>query len=249
MSLPRFFAPAAAAGGADVELPPDEAHHLRDVLRLGPGAVVRVFDGAGSEWHARVARADRRGVTVSLVERLAALPEPPVRLTLGVGLLKGSAMDAVIRDATMMGADVVVPLATAHVAVSGAARQNAAVVGRWTRVALASAKQCGRAVVPLVEPVAELDSVLARPGYDVIVMSVEPSQAAAAGPGGGADLTQPPGGSALVLVGPEGGWSEDEVARALARGARLMTLGPRTIRAESAPAVLLSSLWTEWGWD
>jgi 16S rRNA (uracil1498-N3)-methyltransferase len=244
----RFFAPAASAKAGQIDLPADEAHHLRDVLRLGVGEIVRVFDGAGSEWRARVTRADRRGVAVDPIEPVQPVREPAIAVTVGVGLLKGRHMEAVIRDATMMGAAAVVPLATAHIALPDRARGNAAPISRWTRVAVASAKQCGRAVVPDVEPVAGFDELIARPGFDAVVMSVEPSQAARVGARETTGPAAVPRRSALVLIGPEGGWSDSEIETGLARGARIFTLGPRTIRAESAPLVLLSSLWTQWGW-
>src|SRR5262252_1224933 len=135
MSRPRFFAPAAAAGSGLVSLPPEEAHHLKNVLRLSPGAEVSVFDGCGREWQARVdAAGGTRDASVELLKEVAPAPEPAVRVTVGVGLLKGDQMDAVVRDATMLGASEIVPLASEHVAVPVRAWRSGAAVDRWRRL-------------------------------------------------------------------------------------------------------------------
>jgi 16S rRNA (uracil1498-N3)-methyltransferase len=162
MSIPRFYAPDAAETGATVRLSADEAHHLTRVLRFGIGDVVTVFDGAGREWSARVAATSRGATIVELFAPTTPAAEPPVRVTLAVGLLKGDQMNAVVRDATMLGAAAIVPMATAHVAVAGRGRQSQAAVERWQRVAVASAKQSGRAVVPSISATTAFAEVLGQ---------------------------------------------------------------------------------------
>jgi len=241
---PRFFAPGAALGTA-VRLPDDESHHLTRVLRLGVGAAVAVFDGEGHEWHGTVESAGRAGAVVRLEASATPAAEPPVAVTLGVGLQKGDRMETIVRETTALGAAAIVPLSTAHVALPSRARAATAAVERWRRVAIASAKQCGRAVVPEIGNVATMDALVAKQTSAVILMCVEPEvagRAAANGPG-------PRPSRALALVGPEGGWSAEEVARAVSAGARLVHLGPRTLRADLAPTVLLSTLWAAWGWQ
>ena len=241
--MPRFFAPDADPARAIVHLEPDEAHHLTRVLRLSAGAQVGVFDGRGREWRGQVETAGRSGVTVRLETEIAPAAEPPVAITLGVGLQKGDRMETIVREATALGAAGIVPISTAHVALPAQARKSAAVVERWRRIAVASAKQCGRAVVPTVSTVSTLDALLASHASAAVLMCVEPAAA------GRSDGPGPRPARALALVGPEGGWTEDEVARAVKGGARLIHLGPRTLRADLAPTVLLSSLWSAWGWQ
>ena len=237
----RFFAPALDPRADVVTLPEDDAHHLRHVLRLGTGAEVGVFDGRGGEWVGRVSGVTKKAVTVSALRAVAPIAEPPVRVTRAVGVLKGDQMDAVVRDATMLGAAGIVPMKSDHVVVPARAGLSRA-HGRWARVAVASARQCGRAVVPVVAPLAPFDDLIADAAFDLKVMCVEPALA-----GGGLPLEAPPA-SALLLVGPEGGWSARELDRAAAHGAKLIHLGPRTLRAETAPVVALSALWMVWGW-
>jgi 16S rRNA (uracil1498-N3)-methyltransferase len=241
-AFPRCFAPGAATGKV-VTVPPDEAHHLAHVLRLQPGDGVGLFDGMGGEWVGFV-QALAPEVTVEIVDVSSPAPEPPVRVTLAAGLLKGAQMDAVVRDATMLGVFAVAPMATQHVAIARRAWRSGESVQRWQRVALASARQCRRAVVPVISPVTSFDDVLTGTPADVTIMCVEPGhldELATTGAG-------PAPETALVMIGPEGGWSSEELERAVAAGARFMHLGPRTLRAETAPTVALSSLWTQWGW-
>lgn len=245
MPRPRFFVPEASQAGFTLALSDAEAHHAVHVLRLREGAEVGVFDGRGHEWIARVVTAGKRtGVTVELAGAVAPAAEPPVLVTLAVGLLKGDQMDAVVRDATMLGVAAIVPMSTEHVVVPAHVR-GAGAVERWQRVAVASAKQCGRAVVPTVEPIESVTSVLERTDAGARLMCVEPRHARARAIA--IDSVARPA-RALVLVGPEGGWSAAEIGIAEGTGATLVHLGPRTLRAEVAPTVLLSALWTVWGW-
>ena len=179
MSLHRFYAPGADRADLAVDLPSDEARHLTQVLRLGTGAAVRVFDGRGREHAAVVTEAGRGGVRIRTGTAVAAPPEPGVRVTLGVALLKGRKVDAVVRDATMLGVAEVQPLVTARTDVP-ARRFGAAAAERWTRIAVASAKQCGRAVVPCVRPPVDLGRFLAEAGSgaELRLFFVEPSAAA-----------------------------------------------------------------------
>jgi 16S rRNA (uracil1498-N3)-methyltransferase len=246
MSVPRFFVPDAGDAGQLVTLPDDEAHHLRHVLRLGAGAELAVFDGRGHEWTGRVARAEKRGpVVVELLDVVKPVPEPSVRVTLGMGLVKGEHMDAIVRDATALGVSEIAPFLSDHVAVPSQAWKKSTPEVRWHRVAVAAAKQCGRAVVPAIAPLQPFAALLDRADAGLRLMAVEPAMSA------GTTTTLGPLArleSTLVLVGPEGGWSEREVQLARERGVALINLGPRRLTAELAPVVLLSALRTLWGW-
>jgi 16S rRNA (uracil1498-N3)-methyltransferase len=244
VSIPRFFAPEASHDAPLVRLTGDEAHHLARVLRLTVDSRVLVFDGAGRQWTGRVVTIGRRDAVVRLGEPEAAAAEPSVPLTLGIGVLKGDQMDTVVRDATMLGVRRIAPLQTDHVTVPERAWRAGAAAERWRRVAVASAKQCGRAVVPAIDPVQTFSSALESLDSACRVLCVEPAHAAPA-----RDVRAlPRPASAAVFVGPEGGWSASEVALAVAARAELVRLGPRTLRAEATPTVLLSALWTAWGW-
>ena len=171
------------------------------------------------------------------------MSEPPVAVTLAIGLLKGDQMSAVTRDATAMGVAAIVPFVSHHVAMPALAGR-AKLVERLTRIAISSAAQCGRAVVPAIRDVTTLEAVLAAAGNGARLICVEPALAATAAPWAATARPQ----AATLLVGPEGGWAEAEVSGALAQGAVPVSLGPRTLRAEIAPTVALGVLWGRWGW-
>jgi 16S rRNA (uracil1498-N3)-methyltransferase len=235
----RAYAPAATP--PSVELSSGEAHHITRVLRLRVGDDLVVFDGGGREWLGRIV-STAEPVVVDLVEPRVPAAEASVFVTIGIGLLKGDQMDAVVRDVTMLGVMAVAPFVSAHVAIPDGARQTRS-IERWQRVAIASAKQSGRAVVPAVEPIVVFEKLLASHIGELIVLCAEPNLRVSREV---APLSRPE--RALVLVGPEGGWAASEIGAARAAGAHVLDLGPRTLRAETAPTVALSALWTMWGW-
>ncbi len=246
MSAARFFAPDAVAGAAAVTLPAEEAHHLRHVLRIGPESEVLIFNGLGDEWLGRVVSLGKgRAVSIALLRQVVPAAEPPVRVAVAIGVLKGDQMDVVVRDATMLGAASILPVTSAHVSAPPPAWKTGAAAKRWRRLAVASAKQCGRAVLPDIRPVQPLETVIDA-ASGTRLMCVEPG----AGNPPVTDLkTLPRPSTALLLIGPEGGWAGSEIQSAVQRGVNLVNLGPRTLRAETVPAVLLAALWTVGGWS
>ena len=246
--LPRFHAPGAAPGVTIVDLPADEARHLTRVLRLGVGADVAVFDGAGREFVARVEHVSRRGVSVRLVEPRTPAPEPAIPLTLVQAVLKGEHMDRVVRDAVMMGVAAIQPVATAHGQVRLSALERGGGIERWRRVAVASAKQCRRAVVPPVHQARTIGDVVSDAPADgaMRILLVEP---AAAWPGTREAWRlghQPAPRSAVVAVGSEGGWAPSEVESAVAHGWLPVALGRRTLRADAVPVAAIAALQVCW---
>ena len=235
----RFYVPDLPDEGALIALPPDEARHLTQVLRLELGDEVRLFDGRGREHAARVEIAAKHRAELRVGAAAAAAPESDVRITLAAALLKGDKFDDVVRDAVMLGAAAIQPLITAHTEVPAARAGQVRRVDRWRRVALSSAKQAGRAVLPVVEePRSFTDALesLPRP----LLLLAEPSA--------GVLDRRIPGtpAEASVLVGPEGGWSAAELDTARAAGAIVVQLGGRTWRADAAPLVALAILMYEW---
>jgi 16S rRNA (uracil1498-N3)-methyltransferase len=206
------------------------------VLRLVAGDRVRLFNGRGDEWDAEVSEASKPRVLVRLLERVTPAREPRLAITLAVAVLKGEKMDDVVRDAVMLGVIEIVPLITERTEVSAATLDRRARVARWQRIAVASAKQCGRAVVPVIGEPVPFETALAR--AEGAVMLVEPAADAPA-----TRLEHLPALARVSLfVGPEGGWSGAEVDTACRSGAILLTLGALTLRADAMPIVALTAL-------
>lgn len=241
----RFFAPALDPGDDTVVLPRDEAEHLTRVLRLGVGDTVAVFDGRGSEFLARVIGAARREARVQLLSRVEPAPEAVVALTLVQAVLKGDKMDDVVRDAVMLGAAAVQPLVTRRTETTVAALLRGARLERWRRVALAAVKQSRRAVLPEIRTPLAFETYLDEPPAARRLMFIEPAADATVAP-----LTSLRGqalpADADVIIGPEGGWTEAEWTAARDRGATLVTLGPRTLRADAVPVAAISVLQFLW---
>jgi RsmE family RNA methyltransferase len=157
----RFYAPqlSFAADGKSVTLSDDEARHARDVLRLGRGDEVFVFDGEGREYRCAIGELAKHSATLDVAEEVQpASPESPLDLTLAVALLKGEKFDLVVQKATELGVMRMSPLITARADVrirdSADAKRKAE---RWSRIAFEAAKQCGRARLMLVDPPTDLD--------------------------------------------------------------------------------------------
>jgi len=240
MTRRRFYAPPSAFADKTVMLATDEARHLRDVLRLQSGDEVYVFDGAGREFRCRVANVGRNEVELGIEAGVEpAKPESQLQLKLCVALLKGEKFDLVVQKATELGVSEIVPLITRHADIHLRDANDAAKrVSRWQRIALEAAKQSGRAVVPEISAPVAFESALDVNGLGVMFSerlgdSLE-------------SLTILPAPNAVTaLVGSEGGWADEEIESARARDFHVITLGGRTLRAETAAiavAVLLQHL-------
>lgn len=245
--LPRFFVPALTAIDDVVPLPPDEAHHLRHVLRLGVGDTISVFDGRGREFVARVEGVVRQDVRVRPIEATDPARESSVALTLAPAVLRGRDFDAVVRDATALGVVAVHPLMTARTALRASTLRRGRVLERWRRIAVSTAKQCGRAVVPEVRAVADLDAFAGADGSQARVILVEPAAGRASAPRLGSLAGRRPPASLTLAIGPEGGWTAEEIDGLGRARFTPMTLGSRTLRAELVPAAALAVLLALWG--
>ncbi len=239
---PRFFAPELTPASREVTLPPGESTHLSRVLRLDTGAEVELFDGRGLLRAGIVRRAAGQGAVVEAGEPLPTVPEPPAAIVVAQALLKGDAMDSVIRDATVMGAVEIWPMSTVRSNVP--TRAAHAAHQRWERVAVAAAKQCGRTVLPRIAGVRPLGDVVAdaRDEAPVRLWLTEPS----ASDGGSASLPVPPQGVCLA-IGPEGGWTAGERDAARAAGWQPWTMAPVTLRAEHVTLAALAVVRYAWG--
>jgi 16S rRNA (uracil1498-N3)-methyltransferase len=230
-----------------MSLPPEEVEHLARVLRLSTGAPVRVFDGRGHEFEAVVEKITRSEARLRIGQRVAAAPEPRVAVTLAPAILKGDKMDDVVRDVVMMGVAAIQPMVTARAEVPVAALDRGRRIERWERIAISSAKQCGRAVVPVIGERQTFDNVLREIAEQRLphaaLMLVEPGASPRATPL--RDLDDEAPAEVTVLIGPEGGWTPHEIEAASAN-CRLVSLGGLTLRADAAPVIALAALFTRW---
>jgi 16S rRNA (uracil1498-N3)-methyltransferase len=255
MTRRRFYAPPAAFAldEKSATLSAEETRHARDVLRLQSGDEIFVFDGAGREFQCSIQTIDRNSAGISVMAEVEPpRPESSLNLTLAIALLKGEKFDLVIQKATELGVKHIVPLDTERADVrlrenDGAQKR----VARWRRIALEAAKQAGRAYIPQISAPVTFSSLLTP-----AVADNEDSTNFARlmfSERGGRPLAEAThgfsGGPARILavVGPEGGWSDGEIEQARATGWEIVTLGGRTLRAETAGITVVALLQHRFG--
>jgi 16S rRNA (uracil1498-N3)-methyltransferase len=231
MTRRRFFAPPDAFERKVVTLTADEAKHLREVLRLKTGEEVTVFDGEGREFRCAITEVRRDFTELEILDEIApARPESPLTLTLAIALLKGEKFDLVVQKGTELGVTSFTPVTTRFADVQLRDENDISKrVTRWQRIALEAAKQSGRAVVPIVS----------RPlAFNLLMKGTDESSTRLM-------FTEREGESLeaerisasnriTALIGSEGGWSDEEIVQARDSGWKLVTLGGRIMRAETA---------------
>lgn len=245
MGRRRFYAPpeAFSAPSRTATLEADEARHLREVLRLKLGDEVFVFDGVGKEFRCTVEGSRRESAVLNVLEEVdPPHPESSLDLTLAVALLKSDKFDLVVQKATELGVNRVVPVMTrlADIKLKDESDANKRVM-RWRRIALEAAKQSGRALIPeIAVPIAFAELISAPEADDPRVLFSERD-------GQSFDSMEYKSGPITALVGSEGGWTNDELDAADTAGWKLVTLGGRTLRAETAAIAVATLLQHRFG--
>ena len=227
----RFFITAAPQAGRAV-LVGDEARHLVRVLRARVGDAVSIFDGSGREWPARVAAIGRDEVALAAGAPLPPAPLPARPLTLAVALPKGERQKWMVEKLTELGVARLVPIETAR----GVAEATPAAIERLARGVIEACKQCGRTTLMEIAAPRSIPALLAAAEAAEIIVA-DPGGAPLAVPRSGGE----PGG-VLALVGPEGGFTPEELAAAVGAGAVRVALGPHILRVETAAIALAARL-------
>jgi len=240
-SRARFYVPDLAEG-AEVALPPTEAHHAAHVLRLAPGAAVELFDGCGRAASARIATVRRNDVTahVESIRGPVARPGPAVYLAFAVP--KGSRLDWLLEKATELGAASLRPVRFER-SVAGAGEFSEAKRAKWLAHAIAAAKQSGLDYLPTIERPLPLEKFAATGGpgiYGDLTADARPIAEALRSLAAGGEMNLERG--IAVVVGPEGGLTEAERAALRAGGFTPGRLGHTTLRIETAAVALLAAI-------
>lgn len=234
--MPRFFVDAPLAAAGEISLPPGAARHVQ-VLRLQPGMPLLLFNGGGGEHEAVVSVMGRRGVEVMVGAHRAVDRELAFPVTLALGMPANDRMDALVEKATELGVAAIQPLVCERSVLRLAGERAERRREHWQGIAVAAAEQSGRTRVPQVAPVLGFAQWLggAPACAETLWMLSLGDQARAA-----AALEAPA--SLCVLSGPEGGLAPAEAQAARDAGFAPVSLGPRVLRADTAPLALLAFL-------
>jgi 16S rRNA (uracil1498-N3)-methyltransferase len=206
---------------------------------MGVGGRVLTFNGGGQEWEVQIVSASAREVVGRIVAQRSTIRESPLRLVLVQGLLKAPKMDYVIQKATEMGVAEVVLLSTRRTVAEGLGKRD-----RWGRIAIEAAEQSGRLTIPKLTGPHPLGEYVVGPSLSTKLVLWEGEQVGTLA--ALLDQASPPD-EVKVLVGPEGGLEADEVALLKRSGFVPVSLGPRTLRAETAALAALAVLQYRWG--
>ena len=232
----RLFVDGPLLPGREFALSAGAARHAQ-VRRVQPGEALRLFDGSGGEWAAEVTLMTRSAVTVRLLHFVDVDVELAAKVTLAVGMPAGERMDWLVEKATELGVFRIQPLLCERSVLRVTGERAARKREHWQAVAAAAAEQCGRTCVPAIEPVRELAGYVHGAEHDA------PTRWMLSLRGGSTLPLRPPLARPLVLLsGPEGGLTEAEEDLALASDWRPISLGPRVLRAETAPLAVLAWL-------
>jgi 16S rRNA (uracil1498-N3)-methyltransferase len=233
---PRFFITPEQVREPSITITGDDLRHIRTVLRKQPGDPLMLLDGRGMEYIVRIAAMERSGIDTEIVERRKR-ELPAVRITLGQGLPKSDKMDLIVQKATELGVSSLAPLITERtiVKVKDEEKRNE----RWRKIAREAAMQSDRPDIPKVErirPFGEYISTLDPGPLPLLLFPWEEGTVPIK-----RVLRQTPGAqNIVVLIGPEGGFSQAEADAAKGKGFHLVSLGPNILRTETAAVAVLS---------
>ena len=242
MSRRRLFVPPARLGASALTVTGPDHHHLARVLRVRTGDTVTLFDGAGGEVEARVARVGRAETELLLGDRLGASRTAALApIVLLTAVPRGARMDFLVQKTAELGVSRIVPVLTAR----SVARPDAGRRARWEKIAREAARQCGRSDVPGVDSPVTLEVALSLPDLPVRRLALWEGEHGLSLRGALAEMPGP--GSTVVLIGPEGGLTDGEVEAARAVGFLPVGLGPRILRVETAAIVAVALLENGYG--
>lgn len=237
--MQRYFVEPHLFSEHDVTITGDDVHHIVNVMRSQPGDEIIVCDGRGRVVRARLSAIGGKQVQAEIIELLHDLSELPIRVTIGQGLPKGEKMEWILQKGTELGGFAFFPFSSERTIVKLDAKKEEKKLDRWRKIVKEAAEQSHRGVLPKIfSPLPFKQVVADAKQYTRSVIAYEKEQSTS--------LHQvleelSPGDSLLVLIGPEGGFSGDEVSFAQGAGILPVTLGPRILRAETASQYVLSA--------
>jgi 16S rRNA (uracil1498-N3)-methyltransferase len=240
MRIPRIYTARELDNGLSLLLEPQSSHHLARVLRKGAGDVLVLFNGRGGEYPAEIVTVGKKHVEVRIGHHREADCESPLRIHLGIAISRGDRMDWIVQKSTELGVHSIAPLVTEHTGVVLTGSRADKKLQHWRQVAISACEQCGRNRLPAIQSPLPVAGWLASAEADKKFVLHHRA-------GEHSDDREDNPGSLALLVGPEGGLSEGEIASAERAGFCSLGLGPRVLRTETAPLVAITLMQARWG--
>ena len=239
MRIPRIYSSQSLAEGQHIDLDENASRHLSKVLRMQAGRELIVFNGEGGEYRAEITEVSKKTVTVKVGEFNPEDRQSPLTIHLGIGISRGERFDYVLQKATELGVTAITPLFTERVEVKLNGPRLEKKLNHWQQILVSACEQCQRNQLPQLHAPQNLDQWLTERDEDTCLVLHHRSDVSL-------NETTPPNSVALV-IGPEGGLSQNEIENSLKRGFQALTLGPRVFRTETAPVAAISILQYLWG--
>jgi len=237
MSETRLYIEGPITVGGTAEIRDEQARYISRVLRLKPGDCVTLFDGAGAEYPASIESLGKTRVLVSVADEIHRVAESSLRIQLLQGVSRGERMDFVVQKATELGVHRITPIMTEYSVVKLDAKRAEKRIQHWHGVAASACEQCGRNILPVLDPPIALRNwlgenhnsdgtrIILRPGAKGSLKSIRPVD-----------------GQLIALIGPEGGFSDEEYELAEATGFQAVGFGPRILRTETAALAVVAAM-------
>jgi 16S rRNA (uracil1498-N3)-methyltransferase len=241
MRIPRIFIDGELNENTKVALPDSTFQHVCKVLRLKSDHPIRVFNGKGGQFYATLCDVEKRSASIAVAQFEPLNNESPIQVTIGQTLSRGERMDYAIQKSVEAGVYAIQPLFSERCEVKLQENRAEKRQQHWQQVAISAAEQCGRGLVPIVYPPMELVDWL-EVCNDMLKLTLHHHSAKPIN-----QFQCPQNNRVCLLIGPEGGLSENEVQLTENKGFNAITLGPRVLRTETAPVVALSVINTLWG--
>lgn len=239
MRVSRIFTDAPLSAQQQLALDEKASHHLSKVLRLKAGAELIVFNGNGLQYPAVITQVNKKTVHVNTAVAESVDNESPLTSQLGIAVSRGDRMDWVMQKATELGVSAITPLLSERTNLKLTADRQNKKHQHWQQIIISACEQCGRNRLPTLNPLQTLDNWLETTAADKKLLLHHRSD-------GQLNAAEPVS-SVALLIGPEGGLSEQEIARASRRGFEALRIGPRVLRTETAPLAALAIVQQLWG--
>ena len=238
--MSRFFSPPESVKGDKIFIEGKEAHHLLKVMRLKTGDEVIIFDGQGKEYQGIIIEERKKSAVVRILSEKKLKKSEELRVTLAQALPARGKMDYLVEKATELGVDEIIPLKTKRSVVKINNGKAELIRRRWEKIAISASKQCGRLKLPVISRIIKFSQALEKAAeFDLVLF---PCLSLKANPLGkvledGGKIQK-----VLVFIGPEGGFSKEEIKQAEFAGCKLVTLGLNVLKSDTAGIAALAIL-------